>query len=173
MINSLLRTTVLGLACSMGIQQCIDEAGNQFNAWLLKPDARPSPDLRNLVYYYGMQSQGSEAKWNQMWSLYLSEQDAQEKSKLMYGLSGVQNPAILRQFIELAWDEKNVRGQDYFTCIQYIAANRIGESLVWDYVRGNWQKLVDRFGLNERYLGRMIPSITSRFNTELKLQEVS
>lgn len=43
---------------------------------------------------------------------------------------------------------------------------------MWDYVRANWNGLVGRFGLNERYLGRLIPSITGRFNTELKLQEV-
>lgn len=72
----------------------------------------------------------------------------------------------------MAWEEENVRGQDYFTCLQSIAANSVGESLVWDYVRSNWNRLVDRFGLNERYLGRLIPSITGRFNTELKLQEV-
>lgn len=72
----------------------------------------------------------------------------------------------------MAWEESNVRGQDYFTCIQNIAANRAGENIVWDYVRENWPKLVNRFGLNERYLGRMIPSITGRFNTEVKLQEV-
>lgn len=53
-----------------------------------------------------------------------------------------------------------------------IAANPIGESIVWDYVRVNWQKLVNRFGLNERNLGRMIPSITSRFSTDIKLEEM-
>lgn len=72
----------------------------------------------------------------------------------------------------MAWDENNVRGQDYFTCMQGIASNRVGEAVVWDYVRDNWQKLVDRFGLNERYLGRMIPSITGRFNSAIKLREV-
>lgn len=54
-----------------------------------------------------------------------------------------------------------------------IAANPIGESIVWDYVRNNWEKLVKRFGLNERNLGRMIPSITSRFSTQIKLEEMT
>lgn len=39
-------------------------------------------------------------------------------------------------------------------------------------MRENWTVLVDRFGLNERYLGRMIPGITRRFSTELKQQEL-
>lgn len=72
----------------------------------------------------------------------------------------------------MAWDEKNVRGQDYFGCLSSISNNHIGEGIVWDYVRNNWEKLVQRFGLNERYLGRMIPSIVSSFSTEIKLEEV-
>lgn len=72
----------------------------------------------------------------------------------------------------MAWDEKNVRGQDYFTCLSNIASNPIGEPRVWDFVRDNWQKLVDRFTLNERYLGRLIPAITGGFTTKTKLDEV-
>jgi glutamyl aminopeptidase len=39
--------------------------------------------------------------------------------------------------------------------------------------RGEWQYLVDRFTLNDRYLGRLIPVITETFTSELKLKEVS
>jgi glutamyl aminopeptidase len=38
--------------------------------------------------------------------------------------------------------------------------------------RGEWQYLVDRFTLNDRYLGRLIPVITETFTSELKLKEV-
>lgn len=156
----------------MGVQECIDRAGTEFNRWLAAPAQRPTPDLRDLVYFWGMYAQGNEARWYQMWALYIAEPDAQEKAKLMSGLAAVQVPWLLQRFIELAWDENNVRGQDYFTALQLIAANRVGEPLVWDYVRSNWQRLVARFGLNERYLGRLIPSITSRFNTPMRLQEM-
>ncbi len=72
----------------------------------------------------------------------------------------------------MAWNNATVRDQDYFTCMQNIAANPIGESIVWDYVRENWENMVNRFGLNERYLGRMIPSICGRFDTNTKLADV-
>lgn len=156
----------------MGIQDCIDKAGDEFIKWLATPAVRPTPDLRDLVYYWGMYSKGNEARWFQMWELFRTEPDAQEKAKLMTGLTGVQVPWILQRFIDLAWDESNVRGQDYFSCLTLIAANRVGESLVWDYVREHWPQLVARFGLNERYLGSMIPSITSRFSTPIRLQEM-
>lgn len=73
----------------------------------------------------------------------------------------------------MAENESYVRSQDYFNCIQYIASNPVGEPVVWEFVRENWPALTLRFGLNDRYLGRMIPAITERFTTETKLEEMN
>lgn len=172
-LKNQLRTTVLNFACSVGLPSCLEQAGNHFNNWLLDPSVRPDPDLRNIIYYYGMASVGNAEKWEQVWSIYKQETDASEKAKIVYGLSAIKDYATLTKFVTWAWDESNVRGQDYFTCMQNIAANPIGESIVWDYVRENWENMVARFGLNERYLGRMIPSICGRFSTKTKLDEVN
>ncbi|KAH8359852.1 hypothetical protein KR093_009103 [Drosophila rubida] len=171
-LNNRLRVTTLGAACSLGLEACLTEVGEQFNSWLAAPAKRPNPDVRDTVYYYGMQSVGNQEIWEAVWELFVNEADASEKSKLMYGLAAVQEPWLLQRYIDLAWHEEYVRGQDYFTCLTYISANPMGESLVWDYVRENWLALVDRFGLNERYLGNLIPSITARFNTQTKLEEM-
>lgn len=72
----------------------------------------------------------------------------------------------------MAWNECYVRSRDYFTCIQYIVSNPVGESIVWDYMRDHWPDLVKRFGLNELTIGDMIPSITGRFSTETELKEM-
>lgn len=94
-----MRTTVLNFACSIGLPECIEAAGRQFDDWLEKtrtnPDDRPDPDLRNIIYYYGMYSRGNETNWNEVWEIYLKETDASEKAKLIYGLSGIQVPWIL------------------------------------------------------------------------------
>ncbi|XP_063704235.1 glutamyl aminopeptidase-like [Culicoides brevitarsis] len=166
------RTTILSLACSFGHQQALTNVTAMFQKWLENPSKKPHPDLRGTVYYYGMQTVGNEQIWNQVWEIFVQEQDAQEKVKLMSALSAIQVPWILNRYLLYCYDEKNVRGQDYFSCVQQIANNRIGENIVWDYVRMKWPELVERFGINERYLGRMIPSITSRFSTETKLQEM-
>ncbi|XP_011291903.2 glutamyl aminopeptidase isoform X2 [Musca domestica] len=171
-LQNLLRVTVLNAACGYGVPEALDEAGKRFTEWLANPSERPNPDIRSTVYYYGMQSIGNEQSWNQVWDLFVAEQDAQEKIKLMEALAAIKEPWILQRYINLAWNENYVRGQDYFTCLQYIAQNRIGQALVWDYVRENWPRLVERFGINERYLGRMIPSITSRFASQTKLDEM-
>jgi hypothetical protein len=79
---------------------------------------------------------------------------------------------VCYSYLNLAWDEKNIRSQDYLNVVQYISANPSGTALVWDDVRARWPQLVERSSLNSRYLCNLIPAITNSFNTEVKLQEV-
>ncbi|GAB0087436.1 Aminopeptidase [Sergentomyia squamirostris] len=171
-LKNRLRGRILDLACSMGHQDCLKIAGQEFNKWLENPSNRPHPDLRSVTYEHGMVAVGDKDKWEQVWNIYLAETDAQEKSKLMNALTAIKDHSVLSRFINLCWDENNVRGQDHFMAMISIAGNPIGQTLVWDYVRENWEKYVERFGLNERYLGRMIPAITKRFNSNIKLDEM-
>uniref|UniRef100_A0A1I8P3V9 Aminopeptidase n=1 Tax=Stomoxys calcitrans TaxID=35570 RepID=A0A1I8P3V9_STOCA len=171
-LQNLLRVVVINASCNFGESEALKEAGKRFQIWLSNPEARPHPDIRSSVYYYGMQSVGNEQCWNQVWELFIAETDAQEKVKLMEALAAINEPQILQRFINLAWNENNVRRQDYFTCLQNISRNPVGLPLVWDYVRKNWPRMVERFGINERYLGRMIPAITARFATQTKLAEM-
>ncbi|XP_067616952.1 glutamyl aminopeptidase isoform X2 [Eurosta solidaginis] len=171
-LNNLLRSNILSLAGAFDYEPMLQEAAKRFTAWLSNPSEKPEPDIRLVVYKYGMKYVGDEKSWDQVWQLFINEQNAQEKVKLMVSLASVNSPWILQRYINLAWNESYVRGQDYFNCLQYISKNPIGQNLVWDYVRENWPKLVKRFGINERYLGRMIPSITAKFATQTKLEEM-
>ncbi|XP_062127173.1 glutamyl aminopeptidase [Drosophila sulfurigaster albostrigata] len=173
-LKNRLRVSVLTAACSLGVPDCLSQAAQRFTTWLNNPTAanRPAPDLREVVYYYGMQQSSSESNWEKLWEIFKAESDASEKLKLMYGLSGVQDPQLLYRFLDLGSDESIIRSQDYLTCIQNIAANPVGEPVVWEFYREQWPQLVERYGLNSRYLGRVIASITGRFESQVKLDEV-
>lgn len=150
--------------------------GDMFNDWLngTPLTVRPHPDLRTYVYYYGMKNIGNEDHWNKVLDIFAKESDASEKAKLQSALAAIDDPIVLERYIELASNNETfVRKQDYFTFLNSIAGNRkYGENLVWDYVRSNWLSLVDKFGLSERNLGRMIPNVTARFAKEIRLQEM-
>ncbi|KAH8243515.1 hypothetical protein KR032_008161 [Drosophila birchii] len=171
-LENRLRIKVLTSACSLGHASSLQQAVTLFNQWLASPETRPSPDVRDVVYYYGMQQANTQVVWDQVWQLYMDEIDAQEKLKLMHCLAAVRVPWLLQRYITWAADETKVRRQDYFTLLGYISINPVGQSLVWDYVRENWEQLVLRFGINERTLGRLIPTITARFSTQTKLEEM-
>ncbi|XP_017144401.1 glutamyl aminopeptidase [Drosophila miranda] len=173
-LNNRLRVSILSAACSLGLPDCLDQAAQSFNTWLQNPTAanRPAPDLREIVYYYGMQQSTSNSDWDKLFELFLEETDASEKLKLMYGLAGVQDAQLLFNFLVLASDESIVRSQDYFTCVQNIAGNPVGEPVVWDYYREQWPQLSARFGLTNRNFGRLIAQITKSFASQVKLEEL-
>ena len=82
-----------------------------------------------------MSSIGNEEIWKTVWDRYLQEADVQEKTKLLQGLASVQDPYIINQYLILAKNDSFVRSQDYFSVLQYISGNPIGEPLVWNFVR--------------------------------------
>ena len=51
-------------------------------------------------------------------------------------------------------------------------SNILGNSLAWDYVRSNWESLIERFTLNNRYLGRLPGQVVSKFVSRFKRDEV-
>lgn len=153
----------------------MQEVGKRFREWLEKDplNERPHPDLRSLIYVYGMKSVGTADDWQKMFKIFADEQDASEKAKLQAGLAAIQDQVILEQFIELASkDEKYVRKQDYFQLMASISNNRLGEMLVWDYMRSYWLDLAERFGLSERNLGRMVITTSNNFAKPIRLQEM-
>jgi len=170
--DKLNRYNILSLACRSGLQECLDKAASLFTTWITDVSTYISPNLRTTVYKYGMQGTGDWKTWSAMFKRYLNEENPQEKKKLMYGLSQTKEPWILKRFLELAKNESNVRSQDYFSVLQLVNLNPVGSPLAWEYLREEWDYLVDRFTLNDRYLGRTVKYMVEDFTTEFQLNQV-
>lgn len=165
-----LRTLVLSKMCEYGSIGS-KKAGEMLLEWK-RTGAKIQPDLRDIVYTYGMKEAGDGQVWQWMFNQYKNESSAQEKLKLLRGLTSVSEPWLLWQLLHLAKDENIIRSQDFFTVLNYMSGNRVGEPIVWDFVRNQWDYLVERFTLNNRLMGRMISYITENFATPLRLQEM-
>ena len=94
-----------------------------------------------------MKSIGNQEVWKWMLDKYRTESNAQEKAKLLRGLTSIGEPWILVQLLELAKNETIIRSQDFFTVLKYMSHNKVGGPLVWDFMRSEWPYLVDRFTL--------------------------
>ncbi|XP_053291413.1 glutamyl aminopeptidase [Pleuronectes platessa] len=165
----LLRETVLSIACQMGDQDALNEASSIFDRWINGSLSSVAVNLRLLVYRYGMKNSGTEAKWNTMFQRYKDTSLAQEKDKLLYGLSSVDNVKLLYKLLETTKDENVIRSQDLFTVVRYVSFNPLGESMAWDWTTLNWNYLVNRYTINDRNFGRLLSQISSNYNTELQL----
>ncbi|XP_068632902.1 aminopeptidase A-like isoform X2 [Battus philenor] len=174
-IDGLLRTRILSLAIGYRLPDAEAKVRSLFLNWLNAHGSSEAiviePDLRDIVYYFGMKS-ATESEWEKLWQIYLNEKDVQELAKLRHALAAPRNSSILERYLALAWDEKNIRSQDYLNVVYFISTNPSGTALVWDDLRTRWPQLVDRFSLNSRYLGNLVPAITSSFDTSFKLQEM-
>ncbi|KAH0615925.1 hypothetical protein JD844_026568 [Phrynosoma platyrhinos] len=139
-INSLLRTTVLEFACDMNDPEALSNASRLFDEWLKGTSL--DVNLRLLVYRYGMQNSGNEQAWNYMFEKYQNTALAQEKEKLLYGLASVKNITLLDRFLKCIYNTTLIKSQDVFTVLRYISFNSYGKTMVWDWVRLNWEYLV-------------------------------
>ncbi|KAL4641863.1 glutamyl aminopeptidase isoform X1 [Arapaima gigas] len=166
----LLQETVLGIACSMGDQEALQEASTLFKGWVNGNSV--DVNLRLLVYRYGMKNSGDENSWKIMFDRYQKATLAQEKDKLLRGLASIENISLLNQLLEAVKDEQVVKSQDVFTLIRYVSLNKFGKTMAWDWFTLNWEYLVNRFTINDRYLGRLVSQITSKYNTELQLWQM-
>lgn len=134
-----------------------------------------SPNLREIVYSFGMKASGNLEVWNWMLQLYKNESNAQEKTKLLRGLTSISEPWILSHLIDLAMNDDAgtvFRSQDFFTLLTYMSWNRVGEPIVWDFLRSRWLDLVDKFTLNDRNLGRMVADVSKKFASQQRLDEM-
>ncbi|KAK5650644.1 hypothetical protein RI129_001673 [Pyrocoelia pectoralis] len=169
------RSIILNFACRSNNRDCLTIAKTKFSSWLNDPIKNEiSQELRGIVFNYGIANSGKE-EWFKLLDLYKNEIDASEKQRMLQALANVKETWLLQHLIQLGTIEgvnQVIRSQDYFTLLQYISSNPIGTTIVWNYVREKWTYLVDRFGLNDRYLGQLIPSITESFTTNFQLHEM-
>ncbi|NWX75858.1 AMPE aminopeptidase, partial [Alca torda] len=180
-LERLLRATVLDFACSMGNRESLNNASQLFERWLQGETGKNiqvlflyfsiSANLRLLVYRYGMQNSGNETSWNYMFEKYQETSLAQEKEKLLYGLASVKNITLLDRYLKYIYNTSLIKTQDVFTVLRYISYNTYGKTMAWDWIRLNWEYLVNRFTINDRNLGRIVV-ITQTFNTELQLWQM-
>ena len=167
-----MRGNLLSLACSNGDETCLEGAYQRFKSWIDDPTKVIHPNLRSLVYQYGIKKAGYD-EWEILLNRYMNELNASEKKKMLSGLCSTDKDWIVHRFLRLSKNETVVRSQDYFTALMYIARNPSSLQIVWTHVKENWEYLVDRFTLNNRYLGRMVKYIGTEFTTEFELKDVS
>ncbi|XP_054706486.1 uncharacterized protein LOC129216302 [Uloborus diversus] len=169
-LDNLLRTNIIGLSCHSGNQECLSDVSELFQNWT-KGQEIPST-LRSLVYHYGMAEIGQEEHWNYMWNRFLKEESASERLKLLQGLAHVRVPQLIHRYLEYAMDDTKVRRQDFFSVLNFIAGNPIGRPLVWNFIKEKWPALVERFTLNDRYLGLAVKKVCSYFTSEYELLDM-
>uniref|UniRef100_A0A672T0J7 Aminopeptidase n=1 Tax=Sinocyclocheilus grahami TaxID=75366 RepID=A0A672T0J7_SINGR len=101
--------------------------------------------------------------WYRQW---MKNPDTNPYGKFEFSDS-VQASSSLSRYLEYSIDPNLIRKQDITYAIVYIADNVIGQPLVWDFVRANWD-----FDDGSFFSGGLINGITKKFSTEFELQQL-
>uniref|UniRef100_A0AAX7T258 Aminopeptidase n=1 Tax=Astatotilapia calliptera TaxID=8154 RepID=A0AAX7T258_ASTCA len=166
-----LRTEVLSLACHLDDPPCVKRARQHFTDWLQSNGTLNLPtDVAETVYSVGAQDDHGWASLLHTYKISLSEA---QKHKILYALASSKDTSKLEGLLELGLEGKVIRSQDLSTLILMVARNPKGHYLAWDFVKKNWDTLVQKFQLGSFCIRNIIIGTTSQFSSPEELTEVN
>ncbi|CAM4612702.1 unnamed protein product [Lepidochelys olivacea] len=162
----------ISTACSYKVPECSQLATAFFNQWKQNPSNNTiPPNLRSSIYCSAIQM-GSEADWDFLWQMFKNATVVAEADKLRSALACSKEPWILRRYLQYALDPTKIRKQDATSTINSIASNVVGQSLAWDFIRGNWKTLFTQYGGGSFSFSSLIQAVTQRFASDFELKQL-
>uniref|UniRef100_A0A3P9MJD7 Aminopeptidase n=1 Tax=Oryzias latipes TaxID=8090 RepID=A0A3P9MJD7_ORYLA len=135
--------TVIKLACKLEVKDCSQLTLTWFREWMKNSTTNKiRPSLRDAVYCSAMAAGGVE-EWDFMWSIY-RKNDTSDPDNLIYALSCTRQPWLINRYLEYCLDPEKVSEKDVISAITYMAYNPVGQPLLWDFVRTNWEDLAEK-----------------------------
>ncbi|XP_059611054.1 aminopeptidase Ey isoform X2 [Phlebotomus argentipes] len=169
------RVEILTLACQLGYSDCVDRSVEQFNMWIHQPNPdlhnTISPNLKSLIYCTAIKY-GEQRMWDFAWERFMNTQVASEKEILLSALGCSREPWILIRYLDRSLtDAYGIRKQDVFRVFGAVASNGIGHTIVFNYLRSNWDQIRVYLG-SLTNLNMIIKYSIRRLNTPFELEEL-
>ncbi|XP_046858685.1 glutamyl aminopeptidase-like [Xenia sp. Carnegie-2017] len=172
-LDKYLRIEGVYAACLARDEVCLKKTKELFDKWINNESYPLPPDLRFLVYFYGM-SQSGEKEWDKTFERLLKTNVASERIKLMYGLAGIAEPWILNRYLQYSFLENKIKSQDSSYVISYVAnANPIGRQFAWNFLKESWSTILKKYGSAFGFASStFVNSVARFFSTKWELEEV-
>ena len=85
---------------------------------------------------------GDRPLYDTMWDLEKAATLHEEKMRLLGALCSFEDQALLQTSLERSLVDEHVRSQDTIRVVVFVASNRHGRDLAWEFLKDNW----DEFG---------------------------
>uniref|UniRef100_A0AAQ4Q7J0 Aminopeptidase n=1 Tax=Gasterosteus aculeatus aculeatus TaxID=481459 RepID=A0AAQ4Q7J0_GASAC len=165
-----LRSKLLSLACHLEDPRCLERARAIFADWLQSNGTLNLPtDVAETVFSVGAQDDRGWASLLHTYSIALS---AAQKSQILFALTCSRDTKKLHRLLELGLEGKVIRSQDLSSLILMVARNPRGHHLAWNFVKKNWDTLVQKFELGSFCIRNIIIGTTGQFSSPDELAEV-
>ncbi|XP_026354365.1 endoplasmic reticulum aminopeptidase 1 isoform X4 [Ursus arctos] len=166
----MLRSQLLLLACVRKYQPCVQRAEAYFREWKDADGNLSLPsDVTLAVFAVGVQDPEG---WDFLYRKYQSSLSSSEKNKIEFALSISQDKDKLQWLLEESFKGDVIKIQEFPHILGAIGRNPVGYPLAWQFLRENWDKLIQKFELGSASLTYMVIGTTSQFSTRARLEEV-
>jgi puromycin-sensitive aminopeptidase len=161
-LRSLLRSTVLSQAGSLGEKTVLDEAARRFGQYL-EDESSLRPDIRAVVY--SLAAEGGDNETFEIIRQRAREATFQEEMiRFQLALSRFQDPGLISRALDLVLSGE-VRVQDGPRLLTALASNPRGRKVAWEYMKANWAEFDRRYGGGGFAVMRLV-SIPGSFTTD-------
>lgn len=166
------QVNAIRMACRTGVTECHNLTSSWFKQWMDSPQHNMiNPNLRSVVYCSAIAT-GGAPEWDFCWSQFKNATVASEASKLMSALACTSKPELLQRYLSYTLNPAMIRKQDASSVITAVAANLVGQSLAWDFVREQWEYMFTEYGVGSFSFASIIGGVTARFSTHAELQQL-
>uniref|UniRef100_A0A3B3H2I0 Aminopeptidase n=1 Tax=Oryzias latipes TaxID=8090 RepID=A0A3B3H2I0_ORYLA len=165
-----LRSEVLSLACHLDYPPCLERANQHFQEWLQSNGTLNLPtDVAETVYSVGAQH---DHGWNSLLDTYKISLSEAQKNKILQALTSSRDTGKLLRLLQLGLEGKVIRSQDLSSLILMVARNPKGHYLAWNFVKKNWDELVEKLQLGSFCIRHILIGTTGQFSSPDDLTEV-
>jgi glutamyl aminopeptidase len=127
-------------------------------------------DVRDAVYRVGIE-EGDEDCWNFLYTRYTRTQDSSEARRILRALTRSFDPVLLKRILAYSLQTDKVKSQDTSRIVIYVAQNRLGKTIAWEWIQQSYDQLFERFGAQSFTLSELLARVIGLFQTQQELDE--
>ncbi|KAF1389074.1 hypothetical protein PFLUV_G00069690 [Perca fluviatilis] len=165
-----LRSALLGSACSLNQENCIQQAKALFKQYDQSNGTSRIPgDLQQVVFTVAAQS---NEDWVTLLHMYHTVTYDAEKRKMLRGLASTQDARHIVWILKAGLRGDIIQTQELPLVISTVCNGFAGYLFAWDFIQENWDRLIEKFPLGSYAIQTIINSATSQFSTQAHLDQV-
>ena len=129
------------------------------------------PNLRLPVFRIGVQTGGRDV-YEFVKKTYLESSSGETKELCLSAMGRVQDPVLVRDFLEFQFEGGAVALQDMHTGSMWLAQNVTARPVLWDWMRAHWVAVTRKLSGNAVAMDRYVRMTLKHFATKKALEEL-
>ncbi|KAK7870402.1 hypothetical protein R5R35_000563 [Gryllus longicercus] len=164
-LEKLLRAQVLARACGAAHASCLQDARDRLDAFLRRGQ-EIEPDLRSVVYCYGVKAEGTDV-WEKLLSRLQLTENPGERSLLISALGCSNDIDILQLYLEYSLKPGVVRSQDAAAVFTAVYSNPRGVDPALDFLVNRFAEIQIAYA-NMRDINNIVRGIAMHLTNEIQ-----